>query len=69
MLELVIAACLATGPGECRDFSMLYDPREVPLMLCVAAGQVEIARWQESHPGWVVERWRCGYVPEGRAAL
>jgi hypothetical protein len=39
MLELVIAACLTAGP--CRDFSLLYDPREVPLTMCVAAGQVE----------------------------
>ena len=69
MLELVIAACLASGSGECRDFSMLYDPGEVPLMVCIAAGQVEIARWQASHPDWSVERWHCGYIPDGRAEL
>ena len=61
---LVIAACLPP-PGPCRDFSFLYDPQEVPLMMCVAAGQVEIARCKESHPDWTVVRWRCGYVPPG----
>ena len=68
MLQLVIAACLSTA-GPCRHFSLLYDPREVPLMMCVAAGQVEIARWQESHPDWSVVRWRCGYVAPGVAEL
>jgi hypothetical protein len=67
MLQLVIAACLTAGP--CRDFTLLYDPREVPLMMCVAAGQVEIARWQEGHPDWTVVRWRCGYAPRGVAEL
>ena len=38
-------------------------------MMCVAGGQVEIARWKESHPEWTVVRWRCGYVPQGVAEL
>jgi hypothetical protein len=37
VIELVIAACLATG--ECRDFSLLYDPYQVSLMTCIVAGQ------------------------------
>lgn len=59
MIELVIAACLVTG-GECRDFKLLYDAYDVSLMTCMVAGQPEIARWQESHTGWQVARWRCG---------
>ena len=46
-----------------------YDPREVSLMMCVAGGQIEIARWKETHPDWTVIRWRCGYVPRGVAEL
>ena len=60
MLALVIAACLATA-GSCRDFQLLYDPREVSLMTCVTVGQAEIARWKESHAAWTVRRWSCGY--------
>lgn len=71
MLELVIAACLANAPADvpCRDFSLLYDPQEVSLMMCVAGGQVEIARWQATHPEWSVSRWRCGYVTRDVAEL
>jgi hypothetical protein len=64
MLDLVIAACLAIS-GECRDFHLLYDPRDVSLMMCVAGGQVEIVDWQQSHPSWTVKRWRCGYQAKG----
>lgn len=58
MIELVIAACLATGP--CQDFRTLYDAREVSLITCITAGQPQVARWQQEHPLWQVRRWRCG---------
>lgn len=57
MIALVISACL--GAGECRDFNLLYDPYDVSLMTCTIAGQPEVSRWAESHPGWRVERWFC----------
>lgn len=57
MIALVIAACL--GTGECREFTHLYDPYDVSLMTCMMAGQPEVARWQATHPGWSVTRWRC----------
>ena len=67
MLELIIAACLATGP--CRDFQLLYDARDASVTACVAMGQVEIARWKETHPDWIVRRWSCGYRAPGTADL
>ena len=50
MIELLIVACL--GSGECRDFPLLYDSREVSLMTCQVAGQTEVARWQSGHLDW-----------------
>jgi hypothetical protein len=67
MIELLIVACLAHG--ACRDFALLYDAREVSLMTCVARGQVELARWKQSHPHWRVMRWRCGLVAEGVSSI
>jgi hypothetical protein len=63
MIELLIAACLLSG--ECRDFPLLYDPREVSMMTCVLSGQAEVARWQTSHPDWQIVHWRCGMSGEG----
>lgn len=62
MIELLIAACLASG--DCRDVSLLYDPHDVSLMTCMVAGQREVARWQMDNPGWRIERWRCGFAGE-----
>ena len=67
MIELLIAACLAQG--ECRDFALLYDAREASLMTCVTQGQVEVARWKQSHPHWSVKRWRCGLAAEGELSV
>jgi hypothetical protein len=58
MIELVIAACLATG--ECKETRLPYDPQDVSLMTCMMAGQVEVARWYAQHPAWQIKRWRCG---------
>jgi hypothetical protein len=67
MIELLIAACLASG--DCREVSLLYDPREVTLLTCLVSGHAEVARWQARHPDWRVERWRCGLAGErGRQA-
>ncbi len=58
MIELVIAACLATS-GECRETRLTYDAMEVSLMTCMVAGQAQIALWQEQHPSWRIRRWHC----------
>jgi hypothetical protein len=63
MIELPIAACLAQG--ECREFSQLYDARDVSLLTCMISGQTQVASWQDSHPGWTLQRWSCGF-PEDR---
>lgn len=63
MIELLIAACLTTG--ECRDFPLLYDAREVSVMTCMVSGQTEVVRWQASNPAWQVTRWRCAFARLG----
>jgi hypothetical protein len=66
MIELLIAACLTSG--ECRDFPLLYDARELTIMTCVISGHAEVARWQVDHAEWEIVRWRCGFVGEGERA-
>jgi hypothetical protein len=67
VIELVIAACLATG--ECKETKLTYDAGDVSLMTCIVAGQAEIARWQQQHPGWKVARWHCGVARHPREAI
>ncbi|MFT3974527.1 MAG: hypothetical protein QM699_14065 [Amaricoccus sp.] len=65
MIELLIAACLSTGP--CQDFRPLRDAREVSLLTCMTAGQPQVASWQQAHPLWQVRRWQCG-IPDPTTA-
>ncbi|MDS9467858.1 hypothetical protein RGQ15_09785 [Paracoccus sp. MBLB3053] len=60
--ELLITACLqgSMPAGDCKDFSLLYDARDVSLSTCSKAGMFEVARWSGTHPNWTVKRWRCG---------
>ena len=67
MIELMISACLISGDG-CRDFSQLFDPREVSLITCMTAGQPAIAAWQKGHPRWEVEGWRCRIIEQREVA-
>lgn len=63
MIELLISACLTAAPApteSCRDFSLLFDAREMSVMTCMTQGQPLIAAWSEGHPAWQVRRWRCG---------
>jgi hypothetical protein len=69
MIELLIAACLSSAATECRDFSLLYDPYEMSLIACTLHGQQHIAQWHQTHPGWTVSRWTCGYRSPGAADI
>ncbi|TJZ90138.1 hypothetical protein FA743_16095 [Paracoccus gahaiensis] len=64
MIELLISACtlstqLSHPLPQCREFSLLYDAREVSVMTCMVHGQPQVALWKEAHPAWDVERWQC----------
>ena len=63
MIELLISACALTSDPAghippCRDFSLLFDAREVSVMTCMLHGQTQIALWKERHEGWDVEQWQ-----------
>ena len=67
MIELVIAACLATG--ECKESRLTYDAHDVSLLTCMIAGQADVARWQQQHPAWQIKRWHCGIAREYSQSL
>ncbi|WP_207102579.1 hypothetical protein [Paracoccus shandongensis] len=68
MIELLISACLTTGP-VCKDFSLLFDGREVSLMTCTISGQAALAPWQQDHPEWQVRRWLCRHADRREVSL
>lgn len=68
MIELLISACLSTAP-VCKDFSLLFDGREVSLMTCMISGQTVIAPWQQDNPEWQVMRWACRHADQRAVSL
>lgn len=61
-ITLVIWACLASSPADCRSYDIPFDG---PIFACAIHGQQAIAEWKAAHPNRTVTRWRC---ETGRAA-
>lgn len=58
MIDLAILACLASGGF--KEVHLIYDAHDVSQMrTCMAAGQVEVALWQQQHSAWQVRLWHC----------
>ncbi|MEJ1160035.1 hypothetical protein [Prosthecomicrobium sp. N25] len=60
MIELIVTACLAANPAECRDIRLGSVEGIVDQIQCRKMGQIESARWIGEHPGYVIKMWRCG---------
>lgn len=58
MIELFFVACLTARPEVCTPHSMLFEARNGALT-CLLQGQIQLARWAETHPGETVREWRC----------
>ncbi len=62
MYELVILACLIAHPERCDSFTVPLEggggARE-----CMHAGEIQLTRFIQEKPGWVVRRWRCAVTP------
>lgn len=59
MIELVLTACLIGG--QCKEIKLSYSDEgqfSTPYA-CMVGAQVEIAKWLEGHPKYIVQRWTC----------
>lgn len=64
MLVLALSVCLAQSPATCKEVNLTYLANNATPMQCMRYGQPEIAKWNMTHPGWRVKKWRC--VPADR---
>ena len=69
--EIVLAVCLLVQPTQCNDIyiqvvSEYGESLQVPFN-CMKQGQIEAAKWIESHPNRRVDRWTCPPPGSGRA--
>lgn len=57
--HLVMKICLIGSPQVCKDESIRFEG-QVPLPFeCSRVGMVELAKWSEDHPTWVVNKFKC----------
>lgn len=59
MIELVLSVCLVADPARCKDVRLSFAEQSVSPIGCMMNGQVEIAKWTETHPDWQVAKWQC----------
>lgn len=61
MIELVPIVCLSQAPNRCQTI-YLHESGPGNMMQCLYSGAKQAADWMTAHPGYVVQRWTCGYT-------
>lgn len=59
MIELVMSICLIAEPTKCKDVRLSFAEQNLTPHSCVMNGQIEIAKWIDTHPDWQVAKWGC----------
>ena len=60
MIILKFLACSIHLAGTpCKDVELNFEGQRVSIFECTMYGQVEMAKWCEEHPNWVVTRYKC----------
>jgi hypothetical protein len=55
---LVILACLTGAPRPCESREQIVEGLAVHPASAFMQAQRLVAEWMETHPGYVVQRWR-----------
>jgi hypothetical protein len=60
MIELVLTVCSILHGAKCNEVKLSFAEQQVSAFECMMYGQLEIAKWRETHPDWQVAKWQCG---------
>jgi hypothetical protein len=60
MIELLMVVCFASSPHHCKDEKLVFAEAGLTVYTCAMRGQIEIAKWANSHPNWRVHGYKCG---------
>ena len=58
-IELIIVACLATAPDDCREHRLRLTIQGGDPAGCMYSSPPRVARWLVMHPKWQLRSWRC----------
>jgi hypothetical protein len=61
---VILTVCLLSSPHICKEQRVEQSIEERPPISCIVEGQSTIATWQQEHPAWRIDSWKC--VPRSR---
>ena len=61
---VILSVCLMGSPATCKIERVQQSVEERPPISCIVEGQSTVAVWQQQHPAWRVDKWKC--VPRSR---
>lgn len=61
---VILSVCLLASPTTCKTERVQQSVEERPPVACIVEGQSTVAVWQQEHPLWHVDKWKC--VPRSR---
>jgi hypothetical protein len=56
---ILMSICLLSSPSVCREERLSFSFEDSSPIACMVHSQTKIAEWQESHPTYRVDRWKC----------
>ncbi|GJD35931.1 hypothetical protein [Methylobacterium aerolatum] len=56
---LLLSVCLLAQPATCHDEEIPVGGGAANAFICLRNSQSVLAQWQEEHPEYHVEKWRC----------
>jgi hypothetical protein len=56
---ILMSICLLADPRSCREERLSFSYEGGSFFACMVRSQEKIAEWQQSHPDYRVDRWRC----------
>ena len=62
MLELIVIACLAKDPTQCREHNLTLLLPGMNASQCLYSSIPRVSRWQTMNEGWKVQSWRCALI-------
>ncbi len=61
---VILTVCMIAAPSVCKEERVRQSVEERPPISCLVEGQSTVADWQQAHPAWHIDRWKC--VPRSR---
>ena len=56
---ILMSICLLADPTACREERLSFSFEEASGFACMVRSQEKIAEWQQSHPDYRIDRWKC----------